>query len=69
MESSRNAEQCVIPGSIEQLSGLANSFVIVWKVNSIACGSAGGDGSLVGGSLLSPLWDDGFCSWYLSIML
>ena len=37
MESSRNAEQYVIPGFIEQLRGLANSSVVVCQVSSIAC--------------------------------
>jgi hypothetical protein len=37
-----NAEHYVIPDSIEQLSGLANISVLVWKVISIACCSSGG---------------------------
>ena len=68
MESSRNAEQqYVIPGSIEQLSGLAHSSWFCRKSHLLRVGAPGGGGEgggpLVGGSVLSPLWVDGFCSW------
>ena len=63
IESSRNAKQYVIQGSIGQMSGLANISGVVWKVVSIAFWSSGGGGQwLVVVYLLSPLGADEFCS-------